>query len=103
MIRTMPGLRALDDDFNELPEWEAIKSRRSETPVLSEGLIYLDVRRDADDFEDYPSGFYDVHLNQVIDLSQYNIQSIYEDEPRFINGYAVLQMKIQRVFHFGAL
>lgn len=93
MIRTMPGLRALDDDFNELPEWEAIKSRRSETPVLSEGLIYLDVRRDAGDFEDYPSGFYDVHLNQVIDLSQYNIQSIYEDEPRFINGYAVLQMK----------
>lgn len=93
MIRTMPGLRALDDDFNELPEWEAIKSRRSETPVLSEGLIYLDVRRDAGDFEDYPSGFYDVHLNQVIDLSKYNIQSIYEDEPRFINGYAVLQMK----------
>ena len=93
MIRTMPALRALDDDFNELPEWEAIKSRRSETPVLSEGLIYLDVRRDAGDFEDYPSGFYDVHLNQVIDLSQYNIQSIYEDEPRFINGYAVLQMK----------
>ena len=32
-------------------------------------------------------------MNQVIDLSQYNIQSIYEDEPRFINGYAVLQMK----------
>ena len=38
MIRTQPGLRALDGDFNELPEWKAIKSRRSGTPVLSEGL-----------------------------------------------------------------
>ena len=45
MIRTQPGLRALDGDFNELPEWKAIKSRRSGTPVLSEGLLYLDVRR----------------------------------------------------------
>ena len=32
-------------------------------------------------------------MYQVIDMSLYNIQSIYEDEPRFINGYAVLQMK----------
>lgn len=85
MIRTMPGLRALDDDFNELPGWDTIRVRQS--GPLSEGLVYLDGG------QDYPSGFYDVHLNRVVDLSQYNIQSIYEDEPRFINGYAVLQMK----------
>ena len=94
MIRTQPGLRALDGDFNELPEWKAIKSRRSGTPVLSEGLLYLDVRRDADDFEDYPSGFYDVHLNRIIDLSEYDVRPINENsEPRFMNGYAVLQLR----------
>ena len=92
MIQTAPSLRVRDEDFNVLTEWKDIKSRRSETPVLSEGLIYLDVRRDSGEFENYPSGFYDVHLNRVIDLSQYNIQSVTQNEPRFINGYAALQM-----------
>ena len=92
MFQTAPSIRVLDDDFNELPEWKSIKSQRSGTPVLAEGLIYLDARRDTGEFEKYPSGFYDIHLNCIIDLSQYNIQPVTTDEPRFMNGYAALQM-----------
>lgn len=33
-----------------------------------------------------------IHLNCIIDLSQYNIQPVTTDEPRFMNGYAALQM-----------
>ena len=47
MFQTAPSIRVLDDDFNELPEWKSIKSQRSGTPVLAEGLIYLDARRDT--------------------------------------------------------
>lgn len=92
MFQTAPSIRVLDDDFNELPEWKSIKSQRSGTPVLAEGLIYLDARRDTGEFEKYPSGFYDIHLNCIIDLSQYNIRPVTTDEPRFMNGYAALQM-----------
>lgn len=92
MFQSVPSIRVLDDDFNELPEWKDIKSQRSGTPVLAEGMIYLDARRDAGNFEKYPSGFYDIHLNCIIDLSQYNIQPVKTDEPRFMNGYAALQM-----------
>ena len=59
---------------------------------MAEGLIYFDARRDTGEFEKYPSGFYDIHLNCIIDLSQYNIQPVTTDEPRFMNGYAALQM-----------
>lgn len=92
MIQTAPSLRVRDEEFNALTEWKDIKSRRDGTPVLSEGLIYLDARRDSGNFEEYQSGFYDIYLNRVIDLSQYNIQPVAQDEPRFINGYAALQM-----------
>lgn len=92
MIQTAPSLRVRDEEFNALTEWKDIKSRRDGTPVLSEGLIYLDARRDSGNFEEYQSGFYDIYLNRVIDLSQYNIQPVTQDEPRFINGYAALQM-----------
>lgn len=92
MIQTAPSLRVRDEEFNALTEWKDIKSRRDGTPVLSDGLIYLDVRRDSGNFEEYQSGFYDIYLNRVIDLSQYNIQPVAKDEPRFINGYAALQM-----------
>lgn len=92
MIQTAPSLRVRDEEFNALTEWKDIKSRRGGTPVLSDGLIYLDVRRDSGNFEEYQSGFYDIYLNRVIDLSQYNIQPVAQDEPRFINGYAALQM-----------
>ena len=92
MIQTAPSLRVRDEEFNALTEWKDIKSRRDGTPVLSEGLIYIDARRDSGNFEEYQSGFYDIYLNRVIDLSQYNIQPVAQDEPRFINGYAALQM-----------
>lgn len=92
-----------DGNLNKLSGWNNLMLHRGGNIVLSENLIFLDAQINEGGGTKYPTGFYDVHLNQVIDLSKYNIQSIYEDEPRFINGYAVLQMKIQRVFHFGAL
>ena len=82
-----------DGNLNKLSGWNNLMLHRGGNIVLSENLIFLDAQINEGGGTKYPTGFYDVHLNQVIDLSKYNIQSIYEDEPRFINGYAFLQMK----------
>lgn len=51
------------------------------SPVLSEGLIYLDGHINEAHASYYPSGFYDVDLNLFIDLSQYDVQAIYGRMP----------------------
>lgn len=83
----------MDKKWNVLPGWEAMIYKGPGSPVLSEGLIYLDGHINEAHASYYPSGFYDVDLNLFIDLSQYDVQAIYGECPRFQNGYAVIQLK----------
>lgn len=89
---TILYLAVINGNLETLPGWDNIMSRRSWTPAMSEGLIFMDAHTNEANAIYYPAGFYDINLNCVIDLSQYNIQPVAQDEPRFINGYAALQM-----------
>ncbi len=84
----------LDNEWNILLGWENMVHTGPGNPVLSEGLIYLDGYINEVGGIKYPSGFYDPNLYCVIDLSQYKVQSISRSNisPRFVNGYAVLQL-----------
>ena len=91
---TIMYIAVRDGNLESFPEWENIASKRSRYPSLCEGLIFMQAWRNTGHGEEYPLGFYDIHLNCVIDLSEYNVRAINEnDEPRFMNGYAVLQLQ----------
>lgn len=91
---TIMYIAVRDGNLEELPEWEDIASKRSCYPVLREGLVFMQAWRNKVNGEEYPLGFYDIHLNRVIDLSEYDVRPINENaEPRFMNGYAVLQLR----------
>lgn len=85
----------MDKEWNILPEWENMTYRGPGSPIMNEGLIYLDGHINEPNGPHYPSGFYDPSLNCIIDLTQYDVQPIsnYELSPRFINGYTVLQLE----------
>lgn len=74
----------MDEKGNAHPGWESLMYRLQ--GPLSEGLFFLDGR-------EYPAGFYDINLNQKIDLSRYRLLPVANDGPLFVNGYAVLQLE----------
>ncbi len=91
---TIMYIAVRDGNLESFPEWENIASKRSCYPVLHEGLIFMSAWRNEVNGAEYPAGFYDIHLNRVIDLSEYDVRPISENsEPRFMNGYAVLQLR----------
>ena len=80
-------------NMETLPGWENMASHWNGEAVLSDGLVFLDGYENTANGAKYPAGFYDVNLNCVIDLSQYNVLFVGQDEPQFLNGYAVLQLR----------
>lgn len=60
---------------------------------LSEGLFFLQGEENKIDGKEYPAGFYDINLKPKIDLSKYHVLPVANEGPRFINGYAVLQLE----------
>lgn len=89
----MRYIKLYDTNGNMLPESENMVTRRGSLSVFREGLIFLDAYINDGNGKKYPAGFYDADLNQVIDLSEYDVNTVLNMEPCFINGYAVLQMQ----------
>lgn len=90
---TILYLSVRNANLETLPGWNNIMSHRSGYPQMREGLIFMDAQTNEANARYYPAGFYDVNLNCVIDLSQYDIVPISYNDPCFMNGYAVLQMR----------
>lgn len=87
----------LDSSGSRSSGWDSTVSSMRGSPIMQENLMFFKGR-------DYPSGFYDIDLNLVIDLSKYDIETDSYFMPRFINGYAVLQMyNSQHVPFYGVI
>lgn len=96
------GSSLVDSSGRSISSWGAVTTNlMKSTPILQENLIFF--KGHSEDVK-YPFGFYDIDLNLVIDLSKYDIETDSYFMPRFINGYAVLQMyNSQRVPFYGVL
>ena len=88
----MPYVRMIDSAGNTLHEWDDIVSKLEGNPVMSDGLVYFEGFVNVAGGKKFPAGFYDSSLNMMIDMSQYDIKAVYQGEPRFINGYAAIQL-----------